>query len=251
MFYMMNLRYLIKGSILTAVFLTLAVPGILSAETFEQKQFTYHIFWSGIRAGKAVLDYEVTEEGTVIKTRATSASFISLFYKVDDRAESTLYPNGYPRQFTLKIREGRHRRHKVTTFGPYVPERPQKIIFNNILDDESVEFEISKGAYDPLSAFYAMTKAGLIVGQSAFIDIFDNKKLWNTEIQVLGKEKVRVIAGEFDTIVVKPLLKSEGIFLKKGEMHIWITDDERKIPVLFKSKAKIGHFKAVLAEGDL
>ena len=204
----------------------------------------------GIRAGKAVMDYKETPEGIIIQTHATSTSFISLFYKVDDFAQSTVYPDGYPKKFILKVHEGFHRRHKITEFGPNIPGKSQKVIFNNVLEDEILEFNLDKPAYDPLSAFYAITKIGVSVGKSSYIDIFDNKKLWNTEIQVLKKERIRVIAGEFDTILVKPLLKSEGIFLKKGDMHIWLTDDDRRIPVLFTSKAKIGKFSAILAEGD-
>jgi hypothetical protein len=34
-------------------------------------------------------------------------------------------------------------------------------------------------------------------------------------------------------------------------MHIWITDDDRKLPVLFTSKAVIGKFSVVLVQGDL
>ncbi len=87
------------------------------------------------------------------------------------------------------------------------------------------------------------------MGRPEYIDIFDSKKLWNTEVQVLRKERVRVPAGEFDTIVIKPLLKSEGVFMKKGEIYIWLTDDDKKIPVMIKSKVKIGNFKVKLVEG--
>ncbi len=222
----------------------------VEAGTSVNKRFVYYIYWMGIRAGKAVMDYKETPEGTIIQTHATSAPFISLFYKVDDFAQSTINPDGYPKKFVLKVHEGSHRRYKITEFGPNIPGKSQKVIFNNLLKGEILDFILDKPAYDPLSAFYAITKIGVSVGKSSYINIFDNKKLWNTEIQVLKREKIRVRAGEFDTILVKPLLKSEGIFLKKGEMHIWLTDDDRRIPVRFTSKAKIGKFSAILAEGD-
>ncbi|NIP40434.1 DUF3108 domain-containing protein, partial [Candidatus Saccharibacteria bacterium] len=41
------------------------------------------------------------------------------------------------------------------------------------------------------------------------------------------KEKITIPAGTFDTIKVKPLLKSEGIFMRKGDVYIWLTDDEK------------------------
>lgn len=225
-------------------------PRFSESGTSIHKRFVYYIFWSGIRAGKAVLDFKSTPDGATISTRATSATFISLFYKVDDRAISTLHPDGYPREFVLKVHEGLHRRHKITRFEKPGQDKPQKVIFNNVLNNEIIEFNLDKPAYDPLSGFLAMTKRDLIPGQSEYIDVFDNKKLWQTEVKVLRKEKVRVIAGEFDTILVKPLLKSEGLFQKTGEMHLWVTDDDRKLPVRFESKAIIGKFTVMLAGED-
>ncbi len=67
---------------------------------------------------------------------------------------------------------------------------------------------------------------------------------------MLRNERVRVPAGEFATVVIKPILQSEGIFLKKGEVYIWLTDDEKRIPVMVKSRVKIGSFVAKLVDGD-
>ncbi len=228
----------------------LAPYALAEAAPPAQRKFVYYIYWTGIKAGQAVLYYETTPEGISIKTHATSTQFISFFYTVDDVAQSILYPDGYPRKFTLKVRQGRHRRHKITYFERKTLNVPQKIIFHNILDDDVFEYSFDTPAYDPLSAFYEMTKWDMEVGRSYYIDIFDNNKLWNTEVKVVGKEKVKVLAGEFNTIVLKPKLQSEGIFPKTGDITIWATDDRYKLPVLLKSKAAIGYFKAVLAEGD-
>ena len=210
---------------------------LVEAVAADKKRFVYNIYWSGIKGGTAVFDYETTPEDIIVRTHATSAEFISLFYKVDDFAQSTLYPDGYPKNFILKIREGRHKRDKVTYFGKKAESRPQKVLYHNILDDEKKEFYLDKQAYDPLSAFYAMTKMSLEIGSSKYFDIFDTKKLYHTEVQVLRKEKVLVQSREFNTILIKPNLQSEGIFRRAGDIFIWVTDDDKKIPVLMKSKA--------------
>ncbi|RJQ44897.1 MAG: DUF3108 domain-containing protein [Nitrospiraceae bacterium] len=224
-----------------------------SAETISSrfiKNFVYYVYWSGIRAGKAELQFELTPQEVTIRTRATSASFISLFYPVDDRSETVLYPNGYPKSSVVKINQGRHKRDKATYFEPWEKNKPQKVTYYNKLDEEKEEFTFNSPAYDPLSAFYAMTKMPLSIGTSEFIDIFDTKKVWHTEIQVLKKEKIHVQGKAFNTILIKPLLKSEGIFRKTGDILIWATDDDKKLPVMMKSKATIGTFTVELAEGD-
>lgn len=248
---MKNWKFNIRIYLILLICYLIIIPQTGTARTSDNKRFVYYIFWSGIRAGKAILNYESTDEGMTIRTHATSAALISLFYKVDDVAQSFLYPDGYPKKFTLKVRQGRHKRDKVTYFERKTGDEPQKIIFRNIRDEEIEEFFSDTPVFDPLSAFYEMTKWDLKVGHSAYINIFDNKKFWNTEVQVLKREKVRVPAGEFDTLVIKPLLKTEGIFPKTGDIYIWATDDEKRLPVKVKSKAIIGYFTVLLIEGDL
>ncbi len=62
------------------------------------------------------------------------------------------------------------------------------------------------------------------------------------------KERVKVDAGEFDCVVVDPILRATGLFKSKGRLLVWLTDDERKLPVQMKSKIFIGYITAELKE---
>ena len=225
-------------------------PAPVAAADAVHKEFEYTVYLAGFIAGKAVMKYEQTTEGIKISTRATSTGIISLFYKIDDVSESMLYPDGYPRSNKLKIRQGRKKRNKITVFKRLDDGRSHQVTFSDLIENKHMEYELDRPAYDILSAFYALSKRKLHVGTSEYLDIFDNKKLYNTEVQILRKERVSVPAGDFDTIVIKPLIKSEGIFIRKGDLHIWLTDDDRRLPVIVKSKIKIGHFVAKLKKGD-
>jgi len=57
-----------------------------------------------------------------------------------------------------------------------------------------------------------------------------------------------VPAGTFDTIKVKTLIKYEGLSVNKGDVIIWFTDDEVKMPVKMESKIKVGTITALLSE---
>jgi hypothetical protein len=67
-------------------------------------------------------------------------------------------------------------------------------------------------------------------------------------LRVLRRETVKVPAGEFSTIVVQPIIKTRGIFSEGGEAEIFITDDERRIPVKLKSKLVVGSVTLELTE---
>jgi hypothetical protein len=212
----------------------------------------YDLTWTGIKAGEASLEIRENQDGVTITSTAKSAKWVSVFYTVNDRVESRLLKDegpgvlGPPLNYRLNIREGRHRKNKEVIFD----HRKAKAIYIDYLDNERKEFEIPPEVLDPISSFYYLRTLNLEVGKSVYVTIFDSKKVWNVEVQVLRKEKVEVPAGEFSAIVVKPLMKSEGIFYRKGEIHIWLTDDEKRIPVMLKTKVKIGSVNASLVGGS-
>ncbi len=220
----------------------------------EREVFIYKLKWLGITAGRARMEFIDRGEEIKITTRAESADWVSIFYKVDDRAKSLLTKRrnrdgGYKfiaKRYRLKIREGRHRRDKEVIF---YPDKGMAEYINH-LEDEKKSFEIPGGTYDPLSAFLMLRLKSIKIGEPVFLRIFDSKKVWDVKVDVLKKETVETEAGKFSTIVVKPELKSEGIFLKKGDIYIYLTDDERHIPVLIETKVLIGHIEAELVGGE-
>lgn len=216
------------------------------------ERLEFEITYTGIPAGRAV--QEVTQVGDEIHlvSTARSADWLKLFFPVDDRIESVLVKGappqfiGVPRLYRERIREGWTHFQKDAVF-----ERELlTVTTKDFLKKNETTQKITKRTYDTLSSFFYFRTVPLQVGTSTFIDIFDCKKLWNTEVQVLRHETITTRLGTFKTIVIKPLLKSEGIFARTGDMHIWLTDDDRRIPVLMKSKVKIGSIVATLVGGS-
>jgi hypothetical protein len=50
-------------------------------------------------------------------------------------------------------------------------------------------------------------------------------------VRVLRKERIKVPAGTFNTIVIQPIIKSKGIFSEGGNAQIWLSDDPDRIMV--------------------
>ena len=235
---------------LSLVLLVLIAMATSAAALTVPEKLVYDLTWTGIKAGTAT--QEIIDEGDSIRivSIARSADWISVFFPVEDRVESLLAkvppPQlGLPRDFRMKVREGKHRRDKEIIFD----HDKGKARYIDHLNGEKVELEIGKNTYDPYSSFYYVRTLPLEVGKSVFVSLLDNKQLWNVEIQVLKKEKLDTILGKINTILIKPLMKSEGIFQKKGEIYIWLTDDARRIPVKMKTKVTIGSVTATLVGG--
>ena len=241
--------------ILTCIFTLSLFTVYACADPFQiPEKFVYDLTWTGIKAGTASLELKSDGDKTKIISRARSADWVSVFYTVEDRAESILVRDPScsfqlkELNYELKTREGSHRKHKEVIFDPY----KNKGIYIDHLSkkkNKEKEYDLPDPVFDPLSSFYYVRSLTLVVGKSVFVTVFDSKKVWNVEVQVLRREKISVPEGTFDTIVVKPLMKSEGIFSRKGDILIWLTDDAKHIPLKMQTKVVVGSVIATLVRG--
>lgn len=214
------------------------------------EKFTFDITWMGISAATATLEvfqktkYKDNEVYHIVST-ARSSNFISTFYPVEDKVETFIDAKGvFSYLMKVRQREGRYKSDKEIEFD----QMNHKAYYRKAGSKEEV-FDIPPKIQDALSCFYYFrTLDNIEVGKSVFIETFESKKTWQLEVQALGREKIKTPAGEFNTILIKPLLKFKGIFINKGDVYLWVTDDYRKIPVQMKSKVIIGYFTATLID---
>jgi hypothetical protein len=57
--------------------------------------------------------------------------------------------------------------------------------------------------------------------------------------------------GDVQTIVIRPEMKYQGILKKSGDSALWLTDDDRRIPVRLEAKVRIGTVVANLKSVEL
>lgn len=222
-------------------------PAVSSAFSVPEK-LIFDLTWTGVKAGTAVLEVVDEKESLRVISTANSAKWVSVFYTVDDRVEAVLSRGkskifiGQPKNYRLKIREGKHRKDKEIIFEHV----KHTALFIDHIEKTQKEYPVHENVFDPLSVLYYVRTMKLEVGKSVYVDIFDSKKLWNVEVQVLRKEKISTILGDVESIVIKPLMKSEGIFNRKGEVLIWLTDDQKRMPVKMQTKVAVGAISATL-----
>jgi hypothetical protein len=240
----------LAGLLAVAAWLISFAPLPASALSIPEK-LTYDLTWTGIKAGTAT--QEIIDDGNAIRVVSTvrSADWISVFFPVEDRVESSLAKAeppqlGLPNHFRMKVREGSHRRDREIIFD----QKNRKAQYIDHIGGGKATIDILQNTYDAYSSFYYLRTLKLEVGKSVFVNMLDNKKLWTVEVQVVKKEKLHTILGEVNTIQVRPIMKSDGIFERKGAIDIWVTDDDRRIPVRMKTKVKIGSVTATLVKSN-
>jgi hypothetical protein len=175
---------------------------------------------------------------------AESNPVFSAFFTVRDVAESFLEVRRLlPLRFEKNLREGNFRAEDIVLF-----DRDRGIA---LYPKKGQVVPLAYDAQDILSSLYYVRMMDLTVGSSVYIENHADKRNYPLEIRVLREERVRVPAGEFNCIVVEPVMRASGLFRHKGKLTVWLTKDASHVPVLMKSKVAIGSVSAVLTKLEL
>ena len=205
----------------------------------------FSVQYGFIKAGTAYLEVPQVREWNgrrvyTLVARAESNAFFSRFYKVRNRIESFWDKDGlFSWRYTENRREGGYRAQSEILFDQEHHEARYS---------DGRSFPIPPQVQDALSSFYYTRFQALPLGGSIVFDYHASRKSQPLEVKVLGRERVQTPAGTFDCVAIEPILKAGGIFKNKGRLVIWLTDDERRMPVLMRSKVAVGSISVVLQE---
>jgi hypothetical protein len=93
---------------------------------------------------------------------------------------------------------------------------------------------------DLFSALYAVRRLDLQDGTSHKSLVGDDDKVKEIEARVEKKELVTTPAGKYQAWKVNTIALVGGLFKEGGQFSIWLSADERKLPVQFEAKVKLG-----------
>jgi hypothetical protein len=98
--------------------------------------------------------------------------------------------------------------------------------------------------HDPLddaAFFYFLRTIPLEKGQTYKYNRYFRKDLNPVVIKVEKREEMELPDGKkVQCLVLSPAVGSDGLFAPRAEAKLWLTDDERRIPVQIKSKLPFG-----------
>ncbi|MGA6926912.1 MAG: DUF3108 domain-containing protein, partial [Desulfosarcina sp.] len=216
------------------------------------ERLIFELKWTIIPAGEAVLEVlpaETSPAGAIgayhFLLTARSNAFVDAFFRVRDRIDAW---SDSDMQRSLRYRqeqlEGNTRRDVTVTFDW---ETMTARYHNRGHAREPIP--IADGTLDPLSVFYWSRTTDLAVGVRIERPVTDGKKLILGYADVVRRERVTVPAGTFDTFLIEPDLEQVGgVFEKSPEarIQVWVTADQRKVPVKLKSRVIVGSFSGEL-----
>ena len=213
----------------------------------EKEDYRYGISLWGVPAGHAYMKNEtlVDADGRSARhltTTIRSNDFISFFFPVKNHVDSLVDSRTMlPRHLFFQRREGgRHEQFDVT--------------FDHVTNHVTVlkdgtpsVHSIPPGTHDPLSCLYFLrTMPNLEPGSSVYLNIHHDRKNYKVEVKVEAVESISGPWGEVEAIRLLAIMPFRGIFLNEGNIRIWVTNTEERVPVMMEARVIVGSARALI-----
>ena len=200
------------------------------------ERLTYTLQFNIIKMGRGYLSVESIDNisGTQsyhAKFQANTRKFADHIFRVRDQIDIWLNKTDLTTLKIIKqINEGKYHRDYYTS-----------IDYNNSIAITNKDTIKIKGVVrDPYSLLYYFRTIPLEIGQTLDFTTLDNNKLTSFQVIIDGKETVETPAGIFPCVIVKPFREGKTLLKNEGDMKIWFSDDELRLPVQIQIKLNFG-----------
>jgi len=103
--------------------------------------------------------------------------------------------------------------------------------------------DFSEPIQDVLTVIYFLRTQRLEVGKSLDIPITDSGRVFRMSMAVVERKRIDTVLGRVNAFRVEPaMFGAANLSRSRGQLSIWITDDDRHLPVRAQLKVDIGTF---------
>lgn len=211
----------------------------------------YNVYWAGIKAAEATLEILPMTDlngnpAWHFVMIAETTSLVAAIYPVHDRIDSWAEAD---MSRTLRYTESKRKRFSTKNISIFFDWETNTA--HTEKDKKKQIVELKPGSFDPLSIFYFFRMQDLREGLELSRPVADRKRCVQGIAHVRGRQTVHSGGQQWDTWLVEPDLSHvQNVFEKNPDalVQIWVTADERRLPVMFKSKITVGSFTSELVK---
>ena len=206
----------------------------------------YRATWNGIPVATTEVDTTpVWIEGKKfyqVKVDAKTSKALDWIWKMRDTISSTFEAKTLsPSRFVFNQRENSR---VVDTEAQYNGGTKKWAVNRQQKGKKPRIYEFdSENTLDPITAVYVARSVDFKVGDRLYFNVFGGRYQYLLELAVAGRETIQLESGKVDAFKIVPRvtnLSKSGYAGRLNEAAIWITADERRMPVMLTSKIFVG-----------
>ena len=160
---------------------------------------------------------------------------VSTLYKVEDTYRVQFDSSFCATSSLMDSKEGSRHRETAINFDrnrnrAFLTEKD--LIKNTMVSKTDVQ--IPNCAHEVITALKQLRRTKVEVGQSVQIPVTDGRKSAAVKMEAQEREQVKTPAGTFNTVRYEVNLLNGVVYSRKGRVFVWLTDDDRRLPVQFR-----------------
>lgn len=225
---------------------------VLRNESFGSGEtMRYRAFLGFITAGKGTMQIQNRLE-TInnrkcfkINVYGETTGLADVIYKVRDYWGTYIDTTSIiPHKFERDIREGKYRKLETINFdhiNDSASVKTFKYETRELEKDERVA--IPKNVQDLVSGYYYLRTVDfskLNVGDTIVVDALFEDDLYDFKSIYRGKEEIDTKIGDFEALVISPIMPDNSLFDGEDAIRMWISNDKNKIPLKVSAKMWMG-----------
>lgn len=204
----------------------------------------FSVSYLGMKMGKVRLFVGKVESSVAPVFMQAQTSSVLAFITLRQQLASYLDTStGLPRSASLDAVEGSYRHTDTVSFDRAASKAKVR---EKGKYDNTYLIDVKPDTLDFVALVWRLRHLPLAPGAKHTFSVLSGRDLRPVVAQVLGRERLKTKAGEFDTVKVQVPTGFTGQFSEKNPSHIWLTDDPRRVVVQIVSDFAIGHATASL-----
>jgi len=225
----------------------------------EGEKAVYKATWNGMIAVATAEIYTTPsivsgKEVYHVRVEAQTSKLLDFIWRMRDTISSTFDAKGLsPSRFTFKQRENSR---IIDTDAHYNSSTNRWVINRQQVGKKTKKYEFeSLNTVDPITAVYLARSLDYKVGDRLYFNVFGGRHRYLLELHVVRKEPVEMVSGQvIDSFRIVPRIRNatkKGYAQRFSEAAIWISADERRLPIKMTSKITFGNVYVELVQDKI
>ncbi|HEY3490841.1 MAG TPA: DUF3108 domain-containing protein [Candidatus Deferrimicrobiaceae bacterium] len=207
------------------------------------EELYYRLTFLGVTAGYArfsIMGKTIVDGRQVwhLHVRGWTSQFLSVFYPVNNIMDyyldvKTLAP--------VRIDVTKNEKKKFTDeVVLYDQDKGQISYWDKTLTKMEKKVDVTPNVHDPVTAVYYF-RAKDTGNPDRSRNVYAGRKMWQIASSRNGTETIPDEFGQpVETTIIRPIIRRDGKIESKGDIKMWLTNDERHIPIRIYASIKIG-----------
>lgn len=208
------------------------------------EKLAYEVHYLGLHCGDMTLETFRGDDGDYrIAMTARTTPFFDSIYRVRMRLESWFDPESGS---SVRYRETSFEKDEVS-IKEYLLDLEHGTVRELEDGEETDRFDIHvRPVHDPLAFLFRARELLGIDGMPVMLNLIGSGKAAPVRIEIVDRKETSTPSGRRPTDVAMPRTTDQLLFSRKGEMEMWLSVDEDRVPYRIQFDLAFGSLKAKL-----